>query len=242
MPRPSITNTNTRPLAPIPSPLIVTPASELPVVTDSITVGPSRSLSSTLKNPIETTPFALTKLNFNWIDNHAIHYPFPVADDSNETIDIIEYQTTGTLTASFLNAGAMSHTIKLNVHNGDIERIKALVKTSPDFLEENFHWLFDINGIATFTSKENLSTEFDYLYEARGKNPNNVNEDNKMSPSRLNNGSKVLVEYTPTTWSGKKPKDGESAFGNGCTLKLQSILLLEDKYNFQSPRKKCRMK
>jgi hypothetical protein len=184
----------------------------------------------------------MTKPNFNWIDNHAIRYPFPIADDSNETIDVIEYQTTGTLTTSFLNAGAMSHTIKLNVHNEDIERIKALVKTSPDFVEENFHWPFDINGIATFNSKENLSADFDYLYDARGKNPNNVNEDNKMSPSRLNNGSKVLVEYTPTTWSGKKPKDGESAFGNGCTLKLQSILLLEDKYNFQSPRKKRRMK
>src|SRR5436190_22622774 len=134
----------------------------------------------------------------------------------------------------------MSHTIKLNIHNGDIERIKALVKTSPDFLEENFHWLFDINGIATFTSKENLSTEFDYLYEARGKNPNNVNEDNKMSPSQLNNGSKVLVDYTPTTWSGKNGKNCEAPFGNGCTLKLQSILLLEDKYSFQSPRKRLK--
>ena len=199
MPRPSTTNTNTRPFAPIPSPPIVTPASELPVVTDSITVGPSRSLLSTPKNPIETTPPALTKLNFNWIDNHAIRYPFPIADDSNETIDVIEYQTTGTLTASFLNAGAMSHTIKLNIHNEDIERIKALVKTSPDFLEENFHWPFDINSIATFTSKENLSAEFDYLYDARGKNPNNVNEDDKMSPSRLNNAIAKLRRDVPTT-------------------------------------------
>src|SRR5438034_210778 len=79
-------------------------------------------------------------------------------------------------------------------------------------------------------------------YDARDKNPDEFDEDNRMSPLRLNNGSKVLVEYTPTTWSGKKAKNGEVPFGNGCTLKLQSIFLLEDKYNFQSPRKRRRMR
>jgi len=146
------------------------------------------------------------------------------------------------LTASFLNADAKSHTVKLTVHDRDIERIKALVNTSPDFLEGSFHWPFDINGVATFTSKENLSAEFQYLYDARGKNLGDVDEDDKISPSRLNNGSKVLVEYTPTTWSGMKAKNGEASFGNGCTLKLHSILLLEDKYNFQSSRERRRMR
>ena len=117
--------------------------------------------------------------------------------------------------SSFLNADAKSHTVKLTIDNGDIERIKDLVKTSPDFLEESFHWPFDVNGIAPFTSKENLSTEFEYLYDARGKNPDDVDENDKMSSSRLNNGSKVLIEYTPTTWSGKKPRNGEAPFGNG---------------------------
>ena len=146
------------------------------------------------------------------------------------------------MTASFLNADAKSHTVKLTVHDKDIERIKALVNTSPDFLEESFHWPFDVNGVATFTSKENLSAEFQYLYDARGKHPGDVDEDDKISPSWLNNGSKVLVEYTPVTWSGKRAKNGEASFGNGCTLKLHSILLFEDKYNFQSPRKRHRMK
>jgi len=43
------------------------------------------------------------------------------------------------LTASFLNADAMSHTVKLTVDDRDIERIKALVNTSFDFVEGNFH-------------------------------------------------------------------------------------------------------
>jgi len=71
---------------------------------------------------------------------------------------------------------------------------------------------------------------------------NDISEDDKMSVSQLNNGSKVLVEYTPTTWSGKKDRNGEAPLGNGCTLKLQSILLLEDKYNFGSPSKRHRMR
>ena len=131
------------------------------------------------------------------------------------------------------------YTVKLSIENGDIERIKALIKTSPDFLEESFHWPFDFNGITTFTSKENLSVD---LYDARDKNPDEFDEDNRMSPLRLNNSSKVLVEYMPTTWSGKKAKNGEASFGNGCTLKLQSVLLLENKHNFQSARKRHRIK
>src|SRR5436190_6513489 len=97
-------STNTRRSAPILSPPIATLASELLTITDSITVTPSRSLSSTPKNPIETTLSTSTTPTFYSIDKHAIRYPFPIADDSNEAIDVIEYQTTGTLTSSFLNA------------------------------------------------------------------------------------------------------------------------------------------
>jgi len=143
---------------------------------------------------------------------------------------------------SFLNADTKSHTVKLTVANADIERIKDLVKTSPDFIKQNFHWPFDINSIATFTSKENLSSEFEHLYDARGKNPDDIDEHNKISPSLLNDGSKVLIEYIPITWSAKKSKNNGVPFGSGCMLKLQSILLLEDKYNFQSLRKRRRMR
>ncbi len=96
-------------------------------------------------------------------------------------IDVIEYQITRILTASFLNTDVKFYTIKLNIDDGDIEWIKILVKMSPDFLEESFHWSFDINGIATFISKENLSIEFEYLCDARRKIPDDVDEDDKIS-------------------------------------------------------------
>ena len=109
MPRSSTTITNNCSYARNPSPSIVTSIGEPPIVAESITVASSRSLSSTPKNPTETIlPVSITP-TFNWIDNNGIRYPFPVVHDSNEAIDVIEYQTTGTLTASFLNANAMSH-------------------------------------------------------------------------------------------------------------------------------------
>jgi len=110
-----------------------------------------------------------------------------------------------------------SHTVELTIINAHIERIKDLVKTSPDF---DFHWPFDINSITTFTSKENLTSEFEHLYDARGKNPGSIDEGNKISLSLLNNGSKVLIEYTPIRWSAKKSgSDVRAPFGSGCMLK-----------------------
>ena len=61
-----------------------------------------------------------------------------------------------------------------------------------------------------------------------------------MPLSQLNNDNKVLIDYTLTTWSEKKTKYGEALFGNGCALKLQSILLLEDKYNSREKRGRMR--
>lgn len=110
--------------------------------------------------------------------------------------------------------------VKLTVANADIERIQHLVKISPDFVEHNFHWPFDVNGVVTFTSKENLFSKFEHIYDARGKSPDDIDEDNKISSSRLNDGNKVLVKHIPVTWSAIKNNIG--------TLKLQSILLLED--------------
>ena len=119
MARPSITTTDTRAYTPIRSRPLATPARELPVVGDCITIAPSPSVSSTPKNPIATILSSKTP-NFNWIENRAIHYPFPIPDDSNEEIDVIEYQTTGTLKASFLSADAKSHIVKVTVDDRDI--------------------------------------------------------------------------------------------------------------------------
>src|SRR5438046_8557379 len=74
--RSSTTTTNTRPYSPIPSPLIATPTDELPILAESIIIAPSRSLSSTPKNPIDTILFASTTPTFNWIDNHQCHIIF----------------------------------------------------------------------------------------------------------------------------------------------------------------------
>jgi len=60
----------------------------------------------------------------------------------------------------------------------------------------------------------------------------------------INDGSQVMIEYSLVPYLDLDRKDGES-FQPGCTLKLLSIGLLKDenqKYNFESPRKKRRMR
>ena len=39
-------------------------------------------------------------------------------------------------------------------------------------------------------------------------------------------GSKVVIEYTPVPYSGKKPNRNDDGFPSGCTLKLHSITVL----------------
>ena len=62
------------------------------------------------------------------------------------------------MTTSFLNAGAFSHAIKFTIPKEDIERIKALVKSSPEFQPgDEFHWPF-VDGVATANNKDNLTS------------------------------------------------------------------------------------
>jgi hypothetical protein len=39
-------------------------------------------------------------------------------------------------------------------------------------------------------------------------------------------GAKVVIEYTPVPFTGKKPKGNDEGFSGGCTLKLHSITVL----------------
>src|SRR5579859_765917 len=77
-------------------------------------------VSSTPKIPIQTIlPDSSTG---SPITPFVIHSPLMTIQISNRAIDIVEHQTTGMLTASFLNADAKSHTVKLTVDDKDIEQ------------------------------------------------------------------------------------------------------------------------
>jgi hypothetical protein len=65
-----------------------------------------------------------------------------------------------------------------------------------------------------------------------------------LSIAVIEEGAKVLVEYTITPYLGRKGRAGVEAFPPGITLDLLSIGLLKEpdsRFDVESPRKKRRM-
>lgn len=194
---------------------------------------------------VSTTPAAVSS-QVKWVDNNGVRYPFSANNEDYEGDDVfdpVQFETIGTVTTSFLNAGAFSHTIKFTIPKEDVERIKALVKLSPEFQPgDDFHWPF-VDGVATANNKDNLSFPFENVYDGRKKGNGENGEEDELPAHRIRVGVKVRVEYTPTVWSVKRSKDGAPAKsgGSGCSLKLMAVILLEERYNFESPRKRRRV-
>ena len=119
--------------------------------------------SSTTEFPTRSEPDHLP--NIDWISNKGRYYAFkpklPNANEDDETQDILEFEAIGTLTRAFLQAGAMSHTIIVNIGRSDIDRIKAIIRSIPNFQERGYRWPFEGTD-AKFTSKENLEDHTSY--------------------------------------------------------------------------------
>lgn len=198
------------------------------------TAAPSASETSTGFPPIK------------WVDNNGIKFPFPADDmeyDGNDTFDPIQFKTNGIVSAAYLSVGALSHTIKFTIPKEDVKLIKDLIASSPDFHpSEEFHWPF-VDEIATANNKDDLDSAFEHVYDGRNKEIGDLDEEDLIPAHRIRPEVKVQVEYTPTLWAPKKSKSaGPSKFGSGgCSLKLMGVVLLEEKYNFQSPKKRRRM-
>ena len=96
-----------------------------------------------------------------------------------------------------------------------------------------------------FTSKDDIGNDYQSIWDDSGIDDlNDPDKRYKISSDLITEGSQVMLEYSVVPYLGQDWKDGES-FQLGCTLKLLSIGLLKDgrsKYNFESPRKKCRMR
>jgi hypothetical protein len=178
-----------------------------------------------------------------WVDNNGVKYPFPVDEadyDGDDVFNPIQFNAIGIVSTAFLNAGALSHTLKFTVTREDIQRIKTLIESNPDYrATEQFKWPF-VDNVATANNKDNLAYAFEHVYDGRNKAVGDLSEEDLLPAHRIRPGVKVEVEYTPTCWAPRKSKDGiHSKFGaGGCSLKLMGVVLLEDKYHFESPRKK----
>jgi len=204
----------------------------------------SKPSSSITEFPTRPGPSPLP--NIDWISNKGRYYAFkPKLPDANDddTQDILEFEATGTLTRAFLQAGAKSHTIIANIGRSEIDRIKSIIRSVPNFQERGYRWPFD--GMdAKFTSKENLEDPYEDIWDARHINLHDIDARLPLSADDLEEGCKVFVEYTISPYSGKKATPNVEGFNAGATLQLLSVGLLgrsDRRFDFESPRKKRRM-
>lgn len=193
--------------------------------------------------PLPALSASAASMSVKWIDNNGIQYPFPADDTDYDGDDVfipVQFSATGIVSASYLNAGALSHTLKFTIEREDRHRVKALIESSPEYrASDEFKWPF-VDNVATANNKDNLASAFEHVYDGRGKSIRDLGEEDLLPAHRIRPGVKVEVEFTPTCWAPKKSRDGiNTKFGDGgCSLKLMGVVLLEDKYHFESPRKK----
>ena len=154
---------------------------------------------------------------------------------------MVEFNVTGTVVNTFLTPKSKSHTITIDLKQNYIAAIKTLIKTSPEFDDtKSYRWPF-IGKHAKFTSKDDIGNDYQCIWDGRGIDDlNDPDNRQKISADMINEGCKVMIEYSVVPYLGRDSKVGDS-FLPGYTLKLLSIDLLKDqngKYNFESPRKK----
>ena len=83
-----------------------------------------------------TSALHIDSLEVVWVENNGVRFPFlagVVGDgtgDGDETFDPIQYATEGVVTSSFLNAGAISHTVKFRIPEEDVARVNSRVQRS----------------------------------------------------------------------------------------------------------------
>src|SRR5579859_1734805 len=83
----------------------------------------------------------VTTETVTWRKKGARYYAFS-AQDKHGKRGVIERMLEGTVTNSYLRAGAMSHSISIEVDLKDLEDLKSLIKTAPWFDAKGYRWLF----------------------------------------------------------------------------------------------------
>jgi len=209
-------------------------------------MAPRRNRSSTATASVSApTPEASPPPSIEWVPNkgrfHAFHTSIDAGDYDIQ--EILEFETTGVLTRAFLKADAKSHTVYVSLAPSEIERIKTIVRSVPNFREPGYRWPLE-DGNAKFTSKDNLEAPYGKIWDARNIDIHGIQSRTPLTIDDMEQGCRVFIEYTISPYSAKRARPSVEGFEAGTTLQLLSIGLLErpdKKLDFQSRKKRRRM-
>ena len=178
-----------------------------------------------------------------WRKKGARYYAFSAQDEHGKQ-GVIERTLEGTVTNSYLRAGAMSHSISIEVDLKDLEDLKSLIKTAPGFDAKAYRWPFK-GTVVRLNSRKDLSSEYKCVWNGVGIDWTDVDQRKRITADKVKHGRSVIVEYTPVPYDGKEADDESDGFEGGCSLQLLSIGVLDDdgseKFDFDSPQKRRRM-
>ena len=189
------------------------------------------------------SPAVVTVERPTWRKKGARYYAFSAQDEQGRR-GVIERTLKGTVTNSYLRAGALSHTVSVDVDAQDLEDLKSLIKTAPGFDAKRYRWPFE-GTVVKLTSRKDLSSEYKYVWNGVGIDWGDVDQRKKLAAEEVKEGRMVMVEYTPVPYGGREATEEADGFEAGCSLQLLSIGVLDDdgsaEFDFDSPRKRRRM-
>ena len=197
----------------------------------------SKSLTTSNRSPTLSshtlTPPSPIDSSFEWILKQRRPYPFSTEVSLESGLEFKKlkvFEIEGVVDDCYLRADAYAHTINVRITAKDIDDIKTVVRSAPGHLEPGFRWPFN-NQVVKFTSKdskEKLAQDFEPILDGRGIQDwkRYVGNLGDLTSDHVVEGSKVVIEYTPVPYSGKKPNRNDDGFPSGCTLKLHSITVL----------------
>ena len=200
----------------------------------------------TLSNQDKSEEIAvMSKPNPIWKRKGGRFYAFSKAD-GNGKHSVMELNMTGTVVNCFLRAGALSHTLIIEVNEENIDALKGLIRTVPEFDEEHYRWPFSGKTVK-FSCKKDLESAFKYVWDGIDINWRNVAEKKQVATEEVKQGKRVIVEYTPIPYVGRTGTAEVDGFQSGCSLELLSIGIMSEMsseefdFDFESPRKRRRM-
>src|SRR5579859_4022693 len=177
-----------------------------------------------------------------WVKKRGLFYPFSApsytVDGTELPRSALEFEIKGEVVSAFLKANALSHSLTLKVIQEEIENIRLQVKDGPPHNQSDFRWPVEESAIKLI-SKVDLENNFTPIW----------NEDSKeeTTPEDVEEGSSVMVKFTPIFYSGKKAKGSDAGFVPGLTLRLNAIHVLSKgqgfaNLTFESPSKRQKVR
>lgn len=202
-------------------------------------------------HPLIPEPLPSPASNIIWVQRKTKFKPFRLdVKHDHGALQVEEYKIRGTVASAFLKKTPYAHTMAIYVADEDVQKIKSLIQTSPAYKagKERFRWPF-VEHEVKFTSRESPQDDFNNIWDGRNLDDlNDVNLRQPLTPTDVESGARVLIEYTVVPYLGRKQHKDGPGYTAGCTLELLSVGVLnsddsqdgEWDFDFDSPTKKRR--